>query len=141
RLVLRRLHVRLVERVDSEDRAGDRDRELPTEELGAELVGLSELDVGTLAVGPGRALAGRRHEALALLAGRLRDQLLGPEAEPAFGLRDADLVPTLPPPLAELEPELEARVELAAAALRHAHCVLEQPLQVDIHQRRSDQAE
>ena len=38
RLVLRRLHVGLVERVDPEDRAGDRGRELPAEELLAELV-------------------------------------------------------------------------------------------------------
>src|SRR5919201_1136964 len=38
RLVLRRLHVRLVEGVDLKDRARDRGRELPAEELLAELV-------------------------------------------------------------------------------------------------------
>src|SRR5260221_6855538 len=32
-LVLRRLNIRLVERIDLEIRPGDRDRELPTEEL------------------------------------------------------------------------------------------------------------
>src|SRR5262249_23200494 len=38
RLVLRRLYVRLVERVDPEDRARDRGRELPAEELLAQLI-------------------------------------------------------------------------------------------------------
>src|SRR5437870_12444233 len=53
RLVLRSLHVRLVEGIDLEDGAGDRDCELPTEELTADRVGLGELDLGTL---PLRAL-------------------------------------------------------------------------------------
>src|SRR4029079_1455713 len=49
--VLRRLHVRLVERVDLEDRAGDRGRELPPEELRAEGVPPVQLDLARLAVG------------------------------------------------------------------------------------------
>ncbi len=38
RLVLRLLHVRLVERIDAEPPAGDRRRDLPQEELFAEVV-------------------------------------------------------------------------------------------------------
>ena len=38
RLVLRRLHIRLVEWIDLEVRAGDGDRELPAEELGAQRI-------------------------------------------------------------------------------------------------------
>ena len=55
RLVLRGLHVGLVERVDAEDRAGDGGRELPAEELLAELVRAREPD---LAAPGGRARRG-----------------------------------------------------------------------------------
>src|SRR5438477_3474045 len=82
RLVLRRLHVGLVERVDLEPGRGDGDRELPAEELAAERrcaveVGRRPLPVGTL----GR-LARRGNEPLAELAGGLGDELLRPQAEP-----------------------------------------------------------
>ena len=78
RLVLRRLHVGLVERVDPEDRARDGDGELPAEELLPELVRARQRDV---LVQLGARVVGRGHDALALLAGRLGDQLLHPEAE------------------------------------------------------------
>src|SRR5581483_3106077 len=96
-LVLSRLHVRLVERVDVEDRAGDRDRELPAEELLRELVLAREPHVLRLTVGPVGRLTGRRDQSLALLAGGLRDQLLRPEAESCVALGDADLVATFAP--------------------------------------------
>src|SRR6478672_4168386 len=81
RSVLRLLHVRLVARVDLEDRARDRGRELPAEELGAEVVRVVQLDALRLAVRVVRPFARRRHEPLSLLAGRLREQLLEPEPE------------------------------------------------------------
>ena len=84
RLVLRGLDVRLVERVDPEDRAGHRGRELPAVELLPELVRRRQPHLGRLAV---RAVSGdssgRRDQALAVLAGRLGEQLLGPEPEAA----------------------------------------------------------
>ena len=73
------------------------------------VVRVGRLGRAALAVGAVRRLAGRRDEALALLAGRLRDQLLGPEAEAAVGLGDADLVAALLPACAELAAELVAR--------------------------------
>ena len=69
---------------------GDGDGELPAEELLAELVRARQRDLLRLAVGPVGRLAGRGHEALALLAGRLGDQLLHPEAE-AGGVRETTL--------------------------------------------------
>src|SRR5581483_4339330 len=97
RLVLRGLHVRLVEWVDLEVRACDCDRELPPEELAAERVGVGDLRPRRLAVGAVRGLARCRDEALAELAGGLRDQLLGPQPEAARRLLDADLVAALLP--------------------------------------------
>src|SRR5581483_12186009 len=105
RLVLRHLHVRLVERVDAEDRAGDRGRELPAEELLAELVRVGDADLLPLPVGAVDVLARARDEPLALLAGRLRQQLLGPQAEAAGVRVDEDLVAPVAPALAEREPE------------------------------------
>ena len=117
RPVLRRLHVRLVEGVDAEDRPGDRGRELPAEELGAEVVRIVEPHRPVLAVGPRLGiLAGRGHEPFPLLPSGLRDQLLGPEPEPAGRLVDADLVAALAPALAELKAEGEARILLAEPA-------------------------
>src|SRR5262249_56568828 len=58
RLVLRRLHVGLVERIDLEVRAGDGDRELPAEELRPERERIGQLRLGALAVGSLRRLAG-----------------------------------------------------------------------------------
>src|SRR4029077_21226375 len=92
RAYLRVLHVGLVERVDAEDRGGDSGRELPAEELGAEVVRVVELDLPLLAVGAVRRLARRGDEALALLAGRLREQLLDPEPEAVRVGVDRDLV-------------------------------------------------
>ena len=129
RLVLRRLHVRLVERVDPEHRAGDRGRELPAEELLAELVRARRARTSCAwRSGPSAAPPGAGIEPLALLAGRLGDQLLGPEPEAAGVRRDADLVAAVAPALAEREAELEARVALGeAAGLGHLERALEQP--------------
>src|SRR5204863_4708261 len=80
RLVLRRLHVRLVERVDAERRAGNRRRELPAEELLSELVLAAQLDPLRLAVRTVRRLAGSGNEALPELARRLGEPLLGPQS-------------------------------------------------------------
>ena len=84
-----------------------------------------------LPVGPVAGHARRRHEALAVLAGRLRNQLLDPEAEDAR-VRKADLVAAVAPALAEREPELEPRVALVeAAGVRHLDRAVEQALEVD----------
>src|SRR5205823_1002109 len=91
RPVLRALHVRLVERVDAEDRAGAGGGELPPEELLAELVIAGEPHLLPLPVGPVRGLPRGGHEPLALLARRLRKELLGPQPEAARVRRDADL--------------------------------------------------
>src|SRR5205823_3135712 len=78
------------------------------------------LRLGGLPVGSVRRLARSGYEALSLLARGLRDQLLGPEAEAATRLGDADLVASLAPAGAELPPELVPRVAAVAAAdLRH----------------------
>src|SRR4249919_3338129 len=115
-LVLGRLHVRLVERIDAEDRARHSCRELPADELGAEVVRIVEPHAPLLAVRSAlNRLAGRRHKALPVLAGRLGEQLLGPEPEPARRFVDADLVAPLAPVLAQLEPELETGILLAEA--------------------------
>src|SRR5262249_18764124 len=136
RLVLRGLHVGLVERVDLEIRAGDRDRELPPEELRAEVVRLADQRRGVLTGGAVRRPARRRDEALALLPGRLGDQLLGPEAEAARGLADADLVAALLPARAERRAELEAGVVgVGAARVRGPLGTREQPVDIDPHQR------
>src|SRR5262249_16678315 len=81
--VLRLLHVRLVEGVDPEDRACDGGGELPAEELLPELVRIREAHLLPLTVRAVRVLARRGDEPLALLARRLRDQLLRPQAEAA----------------------------------------------------------
>src|SRR5581483_12293934 len=137
RLVLRRLHVGLVERVDAEDRTRDRDRELPAEELLSELVLGRQPHLLRLPVRPVRRLVRRGHESLPVLAGRLCDQLLGPETEARAALTDAYLVAPVAPVLAEREPELEPRVALReAAALRHLLRALEQTRHVHPHERR-----
>ena len=69
RLVLCRLNVWLVERIDAEDRAGNSNRELPAEELGADGVRILELNFGQLPIGPVRTFAWGGHEPSALLAG------------------------------------------------------------------------
>ena len=94
RLVLRRLNVGLVERVDPEHVTGDRSRELPPEPLLPELVWIRETHLAALPVRPLRRLARRGHEPLALLAGRLREQLFGPEPEARRMRVEADLVAT-----------------------------------------------
>ena len=142
RLVLRRLDVGLVERVDLEVRAGDGDRELPAEELRPERVGIGQLRLGRLPVGALRRFAGRGDESLPVLAGRLRDELLRPEAKIAGRSADADLVAALLPPRAEPAPELVAGVALAGAArLTHLLRPLEQARGVDSHQHRRDDPE
>src|SRR5581483_11458714 len=141
RPVLRRLHVRLVERVDREHRARDRRRELPAEELLAELVRVGQAYLVTLPVGPVGRLPRGRHEPPSLLARRLGEQLLDPEAEPVHVL-EADLVAALPPALPEREPELEAGVALVAAAgLGQLERAVEQPHEVDAEERRRHEPE
>ena len=123
-------------------RAGDGDGELPAEELGAERVRVVDLRRGVLPVGAVGRLARRGDEPLPLLAGGLGDQLLRPQAEAARRLADADLVAALVPAGAELPPELEARVPLVeTAVVGHPLRVGEQPVDVDPHQRRRDDAE
>src|SRR5207244_2628967 len=119
--VLRLLDVRLVERVDLQVMPGNGGRELPAEELGADVERVVEERQRRLAVGRVRALARRGDEALALLARRLREQLLGPEPELARRLLDADLVAAVEEAVPEGEAELEAWVVVALrpALLRH----------------------
>ena len=87
RPVLRRLHVGLVERVDLEDRAGDRDANSQRKNSCAELVRVGEADLLRLAVGAVGRLARRRHEALALLAGRLGDSCSAQRPKPPASRR------------------------------------------------------
>ena len=142
RLVLRGLHVGLVERVDLEIRAGDRDGELPAEELAAERVRVGDLRPRRLPIVAVRGLARRRDETLALLAGRLRDQLLCPEPEPSVLLLDADLVAAFAPPVSEPATQLVARVAVVApACIGHPCRTVEQACDVDAHQRRRDDSE
>ena len=116
RLVLRRLHVGLVERVDPEHVPATAVANSQRKNSPRQVVGIDDLDLAALAVRPVGRLAGRRHEPLALLAGRLGDQLLRPEAEAGRRLFDADLVAALLPALAEPEPELEPRVAVLLVA-------------------------
>ena len=92
--------------------------------------------------GPSARLAGRRDEALALLAGRLGEELLDPEAEPGRGRVEQTLSRPLAPALAEREPELEPGVAVVAAAgLGHLRGAVEEALEVDAHQRRRHEPE
>ena len=120
--VLGRLDVGLVERVDAEQRARQRDRDLPPHDLGAERRaaavdrGGPEVDrsarvaqrgqraveavgdeeaVGAVAVGRRERLAHHGQDPGAVLAGRLRDELLDPVAERAPRV-DGELVATGP---------------------------------------------
>jgi hypothetical protein len=142
RAVLRLLYVRLVEGVDAEDRAGNRGRELPAIEVLPELVRVGHAHFGLLPVVAGRRLARNGDETFALLAGRLGEQLLGPETE-AAGIRvDEDLVTTLLPAVTERLPELEARVALAQVArLDHLVDPQEETRQIDVHERGGNQSE
>src|SRR5262249_3087982 len=111
RLVLRGLDVGLVEWVDADHRPRDGDGELPAEELLAELVRIRKPD---LLVQLRARVVGRGKDPLALLARRLRDELLHPETESAaFDEADARRFPESPP-------ELEPGIALVVAA-RHLH--------------------
>ena len=79
--VLRLLDVGLVERVYLEDRTRDRGRELPAEELGAEVVRVVQLDLADLAVGAVGRLIRCRYETTALLSGGFGKKLLYPQTE------------------------------------------------------------
>ena len=142
RLVLRRLDVGLVEGVDLEIRPGHCDRELPAEELGAERVWIRQVRLCRLPVGAVGPFARRGDEPLALLAGRLGDQLLGPEPEATGGLGDADLVAPVAPALAEAAAELVAGIALARAArLAHLLGAFEQARRIGAHQHRGHDPE
>src|SRR4029077_20135621 len=108
-------------------------RELPAEELTADRIRVRQMNLGALAVRAVEALAGRRNEALALLARRLGDELLGPQPEVPVGRLDAHLVTALPPAFAELEAELQPGVRVAPARLGHPLGVREQTLGFDAH--------
>ena len=142
RLVLRRLHVGLVERVDPEDVAGDRGRELPPEPLLAELVRVREAHFAALPVRSIGRLARRGHEPLALFAGRLCEQLFGPQSEVRRMGVDADLVAAGLPALAELQAQLEARIPLLQQQrLHHLRRAFEEALERNAHQRRGHHPE
>ncbi len=94
-----------------------------------------------LPVVAGGRLAGRRNEPLAVLPGRLGEELLDPQAE-SVRIREADLVAPLAPAGAEGEAELEPGVPLVEpAGLRHLERAREQPLEVDPEQRGGDEPE
>jgi hypothetical protein len=77
-----------------------------------------------------------------VLPRRLCDELLGPEPETSGCVRDADLVPEIPPALAELPPELVAGIPVArAAGLAHLLRALEELARVDAHQHRGHDPE
>src|SRR5207249_11924576 len=111
----------------------DGNLELPAEERAADPAPLGDLPPPSLAVGPVRRLAGSRHETPPLLAGRLGDELLGPETEPPVGGIDADLVAPFPPPVAALEAQLQTGTRFAATRLRPLHGPAENPLAIDPH--------
>jgi hypothetical protein len=137
RLVLRRLDIRLVERVDLEIRTGHGDRELPAEELRSERVWIRQIGVGGLPAGSLGRLARRGDQSLPVLSRRLGDELLGPEPELAGTVRDADLVPEVPPALAEPTPELVAGIaDARAAGLPHLLRTVEELARVGAHQHR-----
>ena len=94
-----------------------------------------------LAVGPLAGLAGSGNEAFALLARRLGQQLLSPQAE-AADIVEADLVAPLLPAGTESQPELEPRIAFVETTrLGHLERAVEQPLDVDLEQRRRHEPE
>src|SRR5581483_10569905 len=101
------------------------------------LVLTGEAQALLLAIGAVGRFAGRRDKSLPLLAGRLRDQLLDPQAEAGLAVGGAYLVAPLTPVLAQREPELEARVALGQLArLGHLLRAVEELPDVDAHERR-----
>src|SRR5207248_4674982 len=105
-----------------------RDRELPAKELPAERVRVGDLRRGRLTVRSLGRLARCRDEPLPLLASRLRDELLGPQAEATVRVLDADLVAPLLPAFAELAAELVAGIAAVLAAdADHALGICKEP--------------
>src|SRR5438093_13075031 len=100
---------------------GDGGCELPAEELGADVEGVLDQRKSRLAVARVRVLPRRRDQALALLARRLREQLFGPQPEPAGRVLDADLVPAVESAVAEREAELEPGVVVVLGAALTGH--------------------
>ena len=140
-LYLRLLDVRLVEGIDAEDRARDRGRQLEAKELRPKIARLGEIDVHLLPVNPVRRLARRRHEPLALLAGRLCEELLEPEPEAARIVED-DLVASLLPARAERKPQLESGIRVGdAARVVHLLGTGQEPGDVDTGEYRRDERE
>ena len=98
---------------------------------------VGDLRRGGLTVRPLGRLARCGDEPLPLLAGRLRDELLGPQAEATIRVLDADLVAPLLPAFAELAAELVAGIAAVLAAdADHALGICKEPVDVDSHQRR-----
>src|SRR5262249_58422643 len=87
----------------------------PAEEVGAKRVRTVEIDVRPRAVAPFGALPGSGDQALTLLPGRLREELLEPQPD-TTGIRENHLVPPLLPAGAKLKAEVEAGVVVRAFA-------------------------
>src|SRR5207248_2586040 len=117
--------------------ARDRGRELPAEELGADVERLADQWHRRLSVGGARVLARGRDQALAVLARRLGEELLRPEAELARRLPDADLVAPVERAVPEREAELETgiAVVLLPALAGHVLGPVEERVDLDPHQR------
>ena len=166
RRLLRRRHVRLVERIDAEHPSRKRRRELPAEELGAEVPGTPvrqnddrlvahrgllavRHEETIVAVGLGHAdvLTDHRQDPRALLAGRFGDQLLDPVAErrDRLGQHDRQLVSPRARGLPDRGAEPRAGVLLhrycRVARARHLLRGVEQLKQRRADQRGRDQAE
>ena len=148
--VLGLLHVRLIERVDTEHGAGRRRRDLPAHELRADAQRLDQADeqpIVTVHRGPAERLAGNRHDPGPALAGRLCDELLDPQTEwPQPRSRDQrELVTPGARGAAQDDPErdtgiLTDRVRRPAEA-RHPAPPAQQPADVQSHDRRRHHAE
>ena len=135
RLVLRRLHIRLLEGVDADHRAGDRDGELPAEELLAELVRIGEAHLLVQLGAAGRPARGGCPLPCLPVDSATSCSIQRPNAPPSRRGRRSQRA-------AEALPELEPRVALVEPArLLHLDGALEQPRRVDPHQHRRHDAE
>src|SRR5579862_1562069 len=171
--LLRFFDVRLVERVDAEDRTGERRRDLPADALAGEVDRVVDLDAdhrlargGELVEelrnpaarqadpdeGPIRAVLARRatgleidrHDARAVLAGRLGEELLQPRTEALDRLvgEERELVASRPRERpdreTQMEPGVVGRGGLPALA-EHRRRGGEQGVEVDADERRRDE--
>jgi hypothetical protein len=150
--------VGLVERIDAEHLAGDGGGVLPGEELGTQGTGHAEgrAGGGRLAADDGehhvlgtrsgrvRGLQDDRQDPAALLAGGLRDELLGPVAEAGDGrvaVGEAELVPARLGGGAHRQAQLERRVVGRVEVLGQTLGLVEERAHVRAGQRRGHEAE